>query len=93
MPQKFRKWQVQKVIFFCQPVPFYNYPNRDNDPICYKVNYERYDYIYPLLDRKADSLNNFVFLGNMLHEKRDFRLLTRYIIHRNFQERSQSRFF
>jgi hypothetical protein len=59
-----------KSYFFCQPVPFYNYPNREKDPISYKVSYDRFDYIYPALERKADSISNFVFLGNMLqHEK------------------------
>lgn len=45
-----------KSYFFCQPVPFYNYPNRDNDPISYKVSYDRYDYIYPLIEKKLAAL-------------------------------------
>jgi lysophospholipase L1-like esterase len=60
-----------KSYFFCQPVPFYNYPNRQNDPISYKMDYPRYNYIYPRLQQKADSLHNFVFLGNMLENEKD----------------------
>lgn len=59
-----------KSYFFCQPVPFYNYPNRKNDPISYKVNYDRYDYIYPLLDKAEDTISNFSFLGNMLQDEK-----------------------
>ena len=54
--------------FFCQPVPFFNYPNRANDPIAYKVNYDRYDHIYPKLEKSAGTIKNFFFLGNMLQD-------------------------
>ncbi len=55
--------------FFCQPVPFYKYPNQQKDPICFKDQHTRYDYIYPLIEKKADSLPNFTFLGNMLQNE------------------------
>ena len=57
-----------KSFFFCQPVPFYNYPNRDKDPISYKVSYPRFDYIYPKLAQQ--SIPNFRFLGNMLENEK-----------------------
>jgi lysophospholipase L1-like esterase len=59
-----------KSYFFCQPVPFFNYPNRSNDPISYKDNYPRYQHIYPLLQKHEQSMNNFVFLGNMLESEK-----------------------
>lgn len=55
--------------FFCQPVPFYNYPNRDKDPVCNKERHARFDHIYPLLEKEADSIPNLVFLGNMLESE------------------------
>lgn len=58
-----------KSFFFCQPVPFYNYPNRNDDPISYKVSYDRYDYVYPLIQKKADSTQNLRFLGDMLKDE------------------------
>lgn len=59
-----------KGYFFCQPVPFYKYSNRNNDPISYKVNYARFDHIYPAIEEAAKNSGNLIFLGNMLeHEK------------------------
>ena len=51
-----------KSYFFCQPVPFYKYPQQDNAT--------RYSYIYPELEKNEDSLNNFYFLGNMLENEK-----------------------
>jgi hypothetical protein len=58
-----------KVFFFCQPVPFYKYPNQQKDPICFKDQHTRFDYIYPILEKDAVSLPNFTFLGNMLQNE------------------------
>jgi len=55
-----------KSYFFCQPVPFYKYLNQQKDPICFKDQHTRFDYIYPALEKHADSIANFTFLGNML---------------------------
>jgi hypothetical protein len=55
-----------KSYFFCQPVPFYKYPNQQKDPICFKDQHTRYDYIYPIVEKNPDSIRNFIFLGNML---------------------------
>jgi len=58
-----------KSYFFCQPVPFYKYPNQQKDPICFKDQHTRYDYIYPIMEKSADSASNFFFLGNMLEHE------------------------
>lgn len=55
-----------KSFFFCQPVPFYKYPNQQKDPICFKDQNTRYDHIYPMIEKQADSLPGFTFMGNML---------------------------
>jgi hypothetical protein len=61
-----------KSFFFCQPVPFYKYPNQQQDPICFKDKNTRYDYIYPRIEANADSLPNFTFLGNMLQNEKGY---------------------
>jgi len=58
-----------KAFFFCQPVPFYNYPNQQKDPICFKDTNTRYNYIYPAIEKNAASLPSFTFLGNMLQQE------------------------
>ena len=55
-----------KSYFFCQPVPFYHYPNQQKDPMCFKDTNSRFNYIYPIIEKKAGSLTDFTFLGNML---------------------------
>ena len=55
--------------FFCQPVPFYKYPNQQKDPICFKDQNTRFSQIYPLIEKNADSLPRFTFLGNMLENE------------------------
>ena len=62
--------QIQaQSFFFIQPVPFYKYPNQQKDPICFKDQNTRYDYIYPIIEKNTDSLPNFTFLGNMLQQE------------------------
>ncbi len=58
-----------KSYFFCQPVPFYKYPNQQKDPICFKDQNTRYDQIYPAIEKHADSPAGFTFLGNMLENE------------------------
>jgi len=58
-----------KSYFFCQPVPFYKYPSQQKDPICFKDQHTRFDYIYPIIEKEAESLSNFTFLGNMLQNE------------------------
>ena len=55
---------------FWQPVPYYNYPNRDNDPFCTHVRYERFERIYPLVKTRGADLPYFFFLGDMLQEEK-----------------------
>jgi hypothetical protein len=55
-----------KAYFFCQPVPFYHYPNQDKDPICDKDKNTRFDIIYPMIEQQGLGIKNFTFLGNML---------------------------
>lgn len=57
-----------KSYFFLQPSPFFNYPNQQKDPMCFKDTNTRFDYIYPVLEKKADKLPDFTFLGNMLKD-------------------------
>ena len=61
-----------KSFFFCQPVPFYKYPNQQQDPICFKDKNTRYDYIYPIIEKNALSLPGFTFLGNMLEQEKGY---------------------
>jgi hypothetical protein len=58
-----------KSYFFCQPVPFYKYPNQQKDAICFKDQHTRYDYIYPIIEKNADSIPGLTFLGNMLENE------------------------
>jgi len=55
-----------KSYFFCQPSPFYKYPNQQKDPMCFKDTNTRFNDIYPLIEKKEKDLYNFTFLGNML---------------------------
>jgi hypothetical protein len=59
-----------KTYFFCQPVPFYNYPNQQNDPVCDKDRNTRFDKIYPELEARGRNVEGFYFLGNMLQNER-----------------------
>jgi lysophospholipase L1-like esterase len=61
-----------KSYFFCQPVPFYKYPNQQQDPICFKDKNTRYDYIYPAIEKRADSMPGLTFLGNMLENEKGY---------------------
>ena len=61
-------------FFFCQPVPFYKYPNQQQDPICFKDKNTRFDYIYPIFEKNAGSLPGFTFLGNMLEQEKAYRI-------------------
>jgi len=58
------------VYCFWQPVPYYNYPNRPNDPICVQTPSERFGYIYPMVRSKAGQLPWLYFLGDMLQDEK-----------------------
>ncbi len=55
---------------FWQPVPYYNYPNRQNDPICTQAPSERFGYVYPLVKSKAGQIPGLFFLGDMLQDEK-----------------------
>lgn len=59
-----------KTYFFCQPVPFYKYPNQVNDHVVFRDSNTRFNYIYPILEKKAPSVDNFTFLGDILENEK-----------------------
>lgn len=60
-----------KSYFFCEPVPFYNYPAL-KDLSRFEGNYKRFNSIYSSLEKNTDTALNMHFLGNMLQlEKED----------------------
>jgi len=61
-----------KSYFFCQPVPFYKYPRQSMDSISFHDQHTRFDYIYPLIEKRKDTLINFTFLGNMLQDEKGY---------------------
>lgn len=58
-----------KSYFICQPTPFYKYPNQLKDPMVFKDTNTRFNYIYPIIEKRADSIANFSFLGGMLEKE------------------------
>jgi hypothetical protein len=40
--------------------------------MCFKDTNTRFDYIYPILEKKVDSIPNFTFLGNMLKDEQGY---------------------
>lgn len=55
---------------FWQPVPYYDYPNRDQDPFCTHTPSERFELIYPLVKQQGDGLPYFFYLGDLLHDEK-----------------------
>jgi hypothetical protein len=53
-------------------VPFYKYPNQQQDPICFKDKNTRFNYIYPIIEKNAANLPGFTFLGNMLEDEKGY---------------------
>lgn len=58
-----------KTYFFCQPTPFYKYPLQMKDPMVFHDSNTRFNYIYPIIEKRADSIPNFTFLGGMLEKE------------------------
>jgi len=58
-----------KTYFFLQPTPFYKYPNQQKDPMVFHDTDTRFNYIYPILEKRADSIANFTFMGAMLEKE------------------------
>lgn len=61
-----------KPFFFSQPSPFYNYPNQQKDPVCFKDTNTRFNYIYPLVKKHGAETRDFIFLGDMLHDEQGY---------------------
>jgi lysophospholipase L1-like esterase len=55
---------------FWQPVPYYNYPNRRNDPVAQQADAEQFGKIYPLVKSAAGEIPYLFFLGDMLQEEK-----------------------
>jgi hypothetical protein len=62
----------------CQPVPFYNYTNRDNDPICDKREKKQYTYAYPKIEEAAKADSNMIYLGDMLKDEKGLPFIDMY---------------
>ncbi|MBX9783330.1 MAG: hypothetical protein K2X48_08565 [Chitinophagaceae bacterium] len=60
-----------KTCFFIQPVPYYNYTNRKNDPICSQGERPQFQILYPKLETQSFN-QNIHFLGNMLEQEKGF---------------------
>lgn len=58
-----------KTYFFCQPTPFYKYPNQLSDPMVFKDTNTRFNYIYPIIEKRADSIADFSFMGALLEKE------------------------
>ena len=58
------------VYCFWQPVPYYNYPNRFNDPFCSHAQSPRFERIYALVRDNGAVLPWFFFLGDMLKNEK-----------------------
>ena len=55
---------------FWQPVPYYNYTNRLNDPNCTHTPLPRFEKIYPMVKNGARDIPYLFFLGDMLQEEK-----------------------
>jgi hypothetical protein len=64
-----RTYQIP-IYCFWQPMPFYNYPNRDNDPICSHAKQERFEKICPRIRDSAVAIPYLHFLGDMLQNEK-----------------------
>jgi len=67
-----------ETFFFIQPNPFFNYPNKKNDPICSKQINPLIGMAYAILEKKADSIGNCYFLGNMLSNEKGYPFIDRF---------------
>jgi hypothetical protein len=55
---------------FWQPVPYFNYPNRLNDPICTHFDQPRFGKIYPVIRDSSAHIPYLTWLGDMLHDEK-----------------------
>jgi hypothetical protein len=64
--------QLYHIPIYCfwQPIPYYNYPNRVNDPICAQSKQERFEKICPRIKDSAARIPYLTFLGDMLQNEK-----------------------
>jgi lysophospholipase L1-like esterase len=55
---------------FWQPVPYYNYPNRRNDPVAKQADAAQFGKIYPVVKSAAGEIPYLFFLGDMLQDEK-----------------------
>lgn len=62
-----------KPFFFVQPVPYYNYPEKNSDTRCDKAPTPQFDLIYPLLKKEAQlgKYDGLCYIGDLLETKPD----------------------
>jgi hypothetical protein len=65
-------------FFFIQPTPYYHYPNRKNDPVCATERNEILEQNYAVLEKKADSIGDCTFLGNLLEQRKGYPFIDHY---------------
>lgn len=65
-------------FFFIQPTPFYNYPNKKNDPVCDNSRSLLIEKAYPILEKSVDSIGNCFFMGNLLAHRTGYPFIDRY---------------
>ena len=51
-------------------MPFYNYPNRANDPVCAKFERPAFNYIYPRIKSATASYDYLFYLGDLLQDEK-----------------------
>ncbi len=67
-----------RVFVFVQPNPFFNYPNKMNDPICDKQAMPLVEKAYGILEKKITDSSNCFFLGNMLANEKGVPFIDRF---------------
>lgn len=58
-----------KPLFFIQPVPYHDYPNRKNDPIVDTMSLPVVEAGYKILEKECDSSKSEYYLGDMLQSE------------------------
>lgn len=53
-------------LFIWQPVPYYNYSNQKNDPVCDKDSFPVYKFLNPAIEAKYKKMANSLYLADML---------------------------
>jgi lysophospholipase L1-like esterase len=65
-------------FFFIQPNPFFNYPNKKNDPVCDSNLAPLVEKAYAVLEKKAAGIDHCFFLGNMLSNEKGYPFIDRF---------------